>query len=113
MLKNRTIAQKLGSVMFAGLMVLTAGVTMAAAPASATSCSSHLDREDRPNALDGFRAGASCSDINGNHKVRAQLIRDGGTDNESSWFTTENKTYHTVWTTCYLGCDDDYEVGTR
>ncbi|WP_454860194.1 hypothetical protein [Promicromonospora soli] len=46
--------------MFAGLMVLTAGVTMAAAPASATDCSTWINHDEINNAPDLHRAGASA-----------------------------------------------------
>jgi hypothetical protein len=107
-LKNKAIAQKLGSVMFAGLMVLTAGVAMAAAPASATSCNSWLN-EKEVTGLNQFQAGAQCSDIDGDRKVRAQLVRDGGPDYFSSYFTTENKAYRTSYYTCYAGCTDAWQ----
>ncbi len=112
-IKNRTVAQKVGSVMFAGLMAVSAGVSVAAAPAFATTCSSDKERDEVPLDLDKFRATASCSTINASHKVRAKLIRDGGPDYESSWFTTENKTYRTSWVTCYAGCSDSYEIANR
>ncbi|WP_454860193.1 hypothetical protein [Promicromonospora soli] len=45
--------------------------------------------------------------------MRAQLIRDGGPDYFSSYFTTENKGYATGWYTCYAGCTAGYQVATR
>ncbi|GHH76455.1 hypothetical protein [Promicromonospora soli] len=113
MLKNRAIAQKLGSVMVAGLLVLSAGVAVAAAPASATSCNSWRGQKVNDHGLDSFRAGAACTEINSNHKVRAQLVRDAAKDKFSDYFTTENKSYYSVWVTCYAGCSDDYQVASR
>lgn len=113
MLKDRTIGQKLGSVMFAGLMVLTAGAAVAAAPASATACSTTLHRENAPLAPDPFRASASCSDIDYDDKVRAKLDRNNYPDVHSVWFSTEDTTRYTDWRTCLAGCDADYEVGRR
>lgn len=113
MLRNMAIAQKLGSVMITGLMVFSAGAAVAAAPASASSCSSHLDVADAPFAPDPHRAGASCSDLSSNHKARAKLDRNNTVDVYSVWFSTENTTRYTVWRTCLTGCDDDYQVSRR
>jgi hypothetical protein len=104
-LKNRAIAQKLGSVMFASLMVLTAGVAVGAAPASATSCDSTLHRDGIK-----FRASATCGDIDGDHTVRAWLIRVNEPDYFSSWFRVENTRHYTNWVTCPSGCDDGIQI---
>lgn len=109
MLKNRTITRKLGAVVVTALMALTAGA-VAAAPAAASNCSSALHKKVVDLGRDHFRASATCSSISGDHKVRAKLIRDGGPDYHSSWFTTENKRYYTSWYTCYAGCRAGYEV---
>lgn len=112
-LKNKAIAQKLGSVMVAGLMVLTAGVAMAAAPASAaTTCNSWRNQEVIDFAPDKFRAGAACTEIAADRKVRAHLNMNNATDKYSSWFTTESKSYYTEWTTCISGCTHGYQVAT-
>lgn len=114
MLKNKAMAQKLGSAMFAGLMVLTAGVAMASVPASATtSCSSDLHKRVNDFFPDEFRASATCSNIDSDEKARAKLDRNNGPDWHSDWFTTENKRYYTGWATCYAGCDDDYLITSR
>jgi hypothetical protein len=104
-LKNRTVTQKLGSVMFAGLMVLTAGVTMAAAPASASNCTTTLAEREiaGPNE---FQAGASCANIDDGYKARVGLDREVGPDYFTPWFTTENTAHFTGWHTCLAGCTD-------
>jgi hypothetical protein len=112
-IKKKAIAQKLGSVMFAGLMVLTAGVAVAAGPASAaTDCNSWRNQEVINNAPDKFRAGAACTEIASDRKVRAQLNMNNAPDKYSSYFTTENKSYYTSWTTCLSGCTHGYQVAT-
>jgi hypothetical protein len=108
-LKNRTIAQKLGSVMFAGLMVLTAGVAVAAAPASATSCNSWLNHKVISLAPDQYQVGVQCSDIDGDRKVRGHLNRTSDTDKYTSYFTTEDKAYRTDYYVCLAGCTDEWE----
>ncbi|WP_454860192.1 hypothetical protein [Promicromonospora soli] len=95
-------------MMFAGLMVLTAGVTMAAAPASATSCNSWLNHKDIRLAPDEYQAGVECSDIDGDRKVRGQLNRNNATDKYTSYFTTEDKAYRTGWYQCLAGCTDEW-----
>jgi hypothetical protein len=109
--KNSTITRKLGAVVVASLMVLTAGVATAA-PAAATTCSSSLHHKDIRFDLDQFRASATCSHISANRKVRAKLERSGGPDYHSQWFTALNTRYYTNWYTCYAGCTSGYEVGT-
>ncbi|GHH76461.1 hypothetical protein GCM10017772_35180 [Promicromonospora soli] len=110
MLKNRTIAEKLGSVMFAGLMVLTAGVAVGAAPASAaTSCNAWL-AEKEVAGLNQFRAAAVCTDIDSNVRVRVVLDRESASDYYSPWITIENKAYYTDWATCPAGCDASLQV---
>jgi hypothetical protein len=109
-LKNKAIAQKLGSAMFAGLMVLTAGVAMAAGPASATDCTAWKGTDVVNNAPDLYRASASCTEISADRKVEAQLNRSGQTDRFSDYFTTENKTYRTGWNNCLFGCSAEYNV---
>ncbi len=54
-----------------------------------------------PNKL---RARASCSDLNGDYKARAKLVRDGAVDKYSVWFTKLNTTYSTDWHYCVSGC---------
>ncbi|MEU4387708.1 hypothetical protein [Promicromonospora sp. NPDC023805] len=110
MLKNKAIAQKLGSAMFAGLMVLTAGAAMAAAPASATTCTAWKGTTVINNAPDEYRASASCTEISADRKVEAQLNRNNQTDRFSDYFTTENKTYRTGWVECFWGCSAEYNV---
>jgi hypothetical protein len=102
-LKNRAIAQKFGSVMFAGLMVLTAGVATAAPASAATDCHSWLnEREvDGPNQ---FRAGASCTDIDGNSEMRVVLVRELLPDVYGPW-VIEGKTSSTDLVVCPAGCD--------
>ena len=113
MLKDRTFAQKLGSVVFAGLMVLTAGVAVAAAPASAeTRCGDWLERDERVG-LDDFRAGAQCAEIDSNEKVRAHLVKVDAVDSYSSWFTTEYKSYYTNWQHCWAGCSASRQISPR
>lgn len=109
-LKNRTIAQKLGSVMFAGLMVLTAGVAVAATSASATDCNAWKGSKVIDNAPDHYRASAACTEISADRKVEAQLNRKGQGDIFSDYFTTENKTYRTSWNNCLFGCSAEYNV---
>ena len=113
MLKNTEIARKLGSVMIAGLMVLTAGVAMAAAPASAdTRCGDWLQEDERVG-LNDFRAGANCAEIDSDEKVRAHLVKVDAVDDYSSWFTTEYKSYYTAWQSCWAGCSASRVVSPR
>ncbi len=60
-----------------------------------------------PNKL---HARASCSDLNGDYKARAKLVRDGAVDKYSVWFTKLNTTYSTDWHYCVSGCHDAFEV---
>lgn len=113
MLKNRTIAQKLGSVMFAALMVLTAGVAVASTSASAdTRCGDWLQRDEKLG-LDDFRAGANCAEIDSDERVRAHLVKVDAVDDYSSWFTTEYKSYYTAWQSCWAGCSASRNVSPR
>lgn len=108
---------KTGHVAIAVLTTMGVGVPILAAttaPAWAISGSCSAVREtDSQIGLDAYRARASCSSLSGDAKARAKLVRDGGPDYTSSWFTTLNKSYYTGWYTCYLGCHATYEIDAR
>lgn len=95
--------------MIAGLMAISAGVAVAAAPAFATSCDSWLNTDVNSGA-DAYQAGVSCRSIDSDHKVRAQLDRKSMPDVYSDYFTTENKAYRTDYVYCPFGCTDDYQI---
>lgn len=99
----------IGAAIFA--LVVPSAVLLGAAPASAIggNCESKLEKRTSTTP-DTFRALARCSSLNNDTKARAKLIRDGGPDYTSAWFTTLNRWYATGWYTCYAGCTDTVEL---
>jgi hypothetical protein len=60
---------------------------------------------------DDYRAGAKCSSITANYKVRAKLtIGCGILDKYSSWFTRLNTYYYTGYTNSDCSKSAGYEV---
>jgi hypothetical protein len=102
-LKNMAIAQKLGSVMVAGLMVLTAGVAAAAPASAATTCHNWLEKREVAGQ-NQVRAGAICTDMGSNDRVRLVLVRESLPNRYSPWLI-ENTAYSTGWVTCPSVCD--------
>jgi hypothetical protein len=101
------IAVALLTAMGIGLPVVAATTT----PAWAAWGNCGATRETRAQpGLDSYRARASCSSLSSDGKARAKLVRYGGPDYTSSWFTTLNKYYYTGWFTCYAGCHAAHEV---
>lgn len=112
-MKSKTSAKKFASIMISGLMVLTAGVAVASAPASAaTACNSRLAENEQPGP-NTFASRVACSTIDSDEKVRAKLEITGAPDIYSSWFTREDTVYGTLYVPCPLGCDDNYEITGR
>jgi hypothetical protein len=96
-----------------GLAVVSALAVAGATPAHAvTSCSSTLQKQVRDWAPDNYRAGASCSAIDANKRVRAKLTVGGSSDLYSSWFTARNTWYFTAWTAAGYSYSAGYEVGS-
>lgn len=110
MLKNRAIAQKFGSVMFAGLMVLTAGVATAAPASAATDCNTWSAKREVAGQTQ-FRADALCTDIDSNARVRLVLVREPFPD--SYTWLIEDTAYSTGWVTCPSVCDAFLQVRTN
>lgn len=91
-------------------LALVASAILAVGPAeAATSCESTLQEREQ-TGLNAFRAGAICTRIDSNRRVRAWLIRDGGPDYYSQYFNRTNVYHFTNWYTCYAGCRDAYQV---
>lgn len=88
------------------------GVTLATAPATAVggNCSAVRQTQERSWDLDLHRARANCTSLQGDSKARGTLVRDGGPDYHTSWFTTTNKYYYTGWYTCYAGCSARVQI---
>lgn len=104
-----SIRSKLTIAAFGVALLTSSAVALGESAAAASTCSSILQEQDQPG-LNAFRAGARCSRIDANRKVRAWLVRDGGPDYYSQYFTRTNTYYYSGWYTCYLGCHDSYQV---
>ena len=115
--KGKAMHVKTGRAVVAVLTAMGIGVPIVAAtvaPAWALSGSCSAVREtDSRIGLDAYRTRASCTSLSGDAKARAKLVRDGGPDYTSSWFTTLNKSYYTGWYTCYAGCHATYEIAPK
>jgi len=103
-----------GQKRLAALMVVATvavgGVAVTAGPAyAATSCDDAREQKSQVG-LDAYRAKTKCSSIQTNYKVRAKLIRNGGPDYTSQWFTQLNVWYYSGWYTCYQGCSAGHET---
>lgn len=108
MMKRRLAAATLALV---GVATTTLGVVgqTATAHAAYADCDSTLQHKAQ-TGLDAYRAGAYCYQVGVDSKVRAQLVRNGGLDAYSVWFTGEYVWRYTAWHTCYAGCTDGYQV---
>ncbi len=91
-------------------MLLGGGLVATATPASATNCNDYRSSQSSGLGYNEYRARATCSQIDGNRKVRAALIRSGGPDYYSQYFTRLNVSYYTGWYSCYAGCNSGYQV---
>jgi len=100
------------TLLVAGLALPLVAVSSTVAWAISGSCQAHRETDEQWG-LDAYRSRASCSSLSGDAKARAKLIRDGGPDYFSSYFTTLNKNYYTGWYTCYAGCSATYEIAPR
>lgn len=86
------------------LSPLAVSITATTATAFGGNCSAVKQTQAVRWGLDNHRARAICSSIQGDTKARATLVRNGGPDYHSVWFTTTNRYYYTGWYTCYAGC---------
>ena len=111
---KKTTSRLLIAALFALGLAVPVSVGVASSPACALSGACSATRETKSQVgLDAYRTRASCSSLSGDARARAKLIRRGGPDYYSSWFTTLNKSYYTNYYTCYLGCSATYEIGPR
>lgn len=91
----------------------TGALVSSPADATSASCKSNIYKKNLDYRTDEYRAGAYCSYVASDTKVRAKLVRNGGPDYTGVWFTGEYIWRYTPWKTCYAGCWDKYEVGDR
>lgn len=94
-----------------GLLVVAGGAYLNTAPAAAVggSCRDYLSRYSR-TGLDQYAARSTCSSLEGDSKARAVLVRDGGPDYYSDWFTRLDTSYYTKKYTCYIDCHSDTQI---
>ncbi|WP_161965037.1 hypothetical protein [Ornithinimicrobium cerasi] len=97
---------------FALAAMLTSGaVSLATLPAQAVggNCSA-VKQTEAKFGPDSHRARANCASLQGDSKARGTLVRNGGPDYHTSWFTTTGKYYYTGWYTCYAGCSARVQI---
>ena len=87
----------LGVVTVASMAVLGGSLVVLPAEAASTSCTTSLQKRERDFLPDVRRAGAKCSMIAPDHKVRAKMVMGGSSDIYSAWFTRTNTYYWTRW----------------
>lgn len=89
--------------------------TLLAQPTSAVSasCSSKLETKEHTFYYDDHRAGAYCTSIASDTMARAKLVKTGGPDAASVWFTATRVWKYTGWKTCAYGCWDTFELKDR
>lgn len=96
------------TVACAGALIIAATPVSAAEPPAYTSCSD-LRQTKSVVGPDVYRARTDCSSIQNGYKERAKLVRSGGLDYTSVWFTELNAYYYTGWYTCVAGCYATHE----
>jgi hypothetical protein len=106
-----SLKKHIASVAVAALLA-SAGFTLALAPASAVggNCSAIKQKQEVSWDLDRHRVRAFCSSLQGDSKARGTLVRNGGPDVHTSWFTTKNKYYYSAWGNCYAGCSTRVQI---
>lgn len=94
-----------------GVTTAALGIVVPSTPAHAVyaDCNTRLEHRAQ-TGLDAYRAGAYCYQIGADTKVQAHLVRNGGPDYYSVWFTGTYIWRNTNWATCYAGCHDTYEI---
>jgi hypothetical protein len=108
--KIRVITSTVGLV----AAVLTTGALLAQpTEAVSASCVSKLETIEHTLYYDDHRAGAYCTSIGSDTMVRAKLVKNGGPDAASVWFTATRVWKYTGWKTCAYGCWDTYELKDR
>lgn len=89
---------------FVALLLLCGGAVALSAPANASGTCTHAKQTRAQTGLDAHRVVASCSWIAYDYKAKGTLVRSGGPDYSTQWFTRLNTAYVSGYHTCYLGC---------
>lgn len=92
------------AALMTSLLLLAGAATFSAAPATAAGTCTHNQQTREQIGPDAHRVVASCSWIAYNYKARGNLVRRGGPDYHTQWFTRLNTAYYSGFYTCYAGC---------